>query len=152
MAGEEPECPVCYRPFNRCSRAPRRLTRCPCPHALCTRCLRELAAHCAAQAQGSAAVACPFCRAPAPLPPGGVTSLPLDLELWERLGAELKDEDEAEDGDKDKRERPLPKRSIWRAARKMLIKALSAPARSTRRPAIDHEELRDLALMNCYIM
>ncbi|XP_030043188.1 RING finger protein 227 [Microcaecilia unicolor] len=148
MEVEDSECPVCYRSFDRQSRAPRRLGRCLCPHALCTRCLQELAA------RWPAVVACPFCRAPAPLPAGGVTALPLDLGIWERLAAEKEEE---EDGgcDKDTTDRGksvASKRSFWKAARGLWRKALCAPARSTRRPAIDPKELRDLALMNCYIM
>nr|XP_033780950.1 RING finger protein 227 [Geotrypetes seraphini] len=150
MAGEERECPVCYRPFDRLSRAPRRLGRCPCPHALCTRCLQELAA------RGPAGVACPFCRAPVSLPAGGVIALPLDLGLWERLAtaAREEEEEEEEDGYKnpDREKSRASKRNLWKAARKLWRRALSAPARNPRRPVMDSKELRDLAMMTCYIM
>ncbi|KAM8999520.1 RING finger protein 227 [Sarcophilus harrisii] len=86
----ETDCGICYRPYNLQGRAPRRLpgtARQRCGHTLCTCCLRELAA----RGGGGAvvrlrrAVICPFCRASSPLPRGGVTQVPLDLDLWSLL-------------------------------------------------------------------
>uniref|UniRef100_A0A4X1V7U5 RING-type domain-containing protein n=1 Tax=Sus scrofa TaxID=9823 RepID=A0A4X1V7U5_PIG len=87
----ELDCNICYRPFNLGVRAPRRLpgtARARCGHTLCTACLRELAAR--GESGGAAArvvrlrrvVTCPFCRAPTPLPRGGVTEVALDQDLW----------------------------------------------------------------------
>ncbi|TFJ96664.1 MARVEL domain-containing protein 2 [Platysternon megacephalum] len=61
----ELECGICYLPYDRRARAPRRLgpahgawrRPAPCRHALCTACLCRLA-----RDQGWEAVTCPFCR------------------------------------------------------------------------------------------
>ncbi|XP_074167964.1 RING finger protein 227 isoform X2 [Sminthopsis crassicaudata] len=90
----EMDCGICYRPYNLQGRAPRRLpgtARQRCGHTLCTSCLRELAA----RGDGSCVAArvvrlrrmviCPFCRTSSLLPRGGVTQVPLDLDLWSLL-------------------------------------------------------------------
>ncbi|XP_063098646.1 RING finger protein 227 isoform X2 [Cavia porcellus] len=90
----ELDCNICYRPFNLGGRAPRRLpgtARARCGHTLCTACLSQLAAR--GEGSGAAArvvrlrrvVTCPFCRAPTPLPRGGVAEVALDAAVWSRL-------------------------------------------------------------------
>ncbi|XP_056673557.1 RING finger protein 227 [Monodelphis domestica] len=103
----ELDCGICYRPYDLQGRAPRRLpgtARQRCGHTLCTACLQELAA----RGDGSCAAArvvrlrriiiCPFCRAPSPVPRGGVTQVPLDPDLWSLLEKEREKEDTANSG------------------------------------------------------
>lgn len=155
----ELDCDICYRPFNLGARAPRRLpgtARARCGHRLCTACLRELAAR--GERGGAAArvvrlrraVTCPFCRAPTPLPRGGVTDIPVDPDLWSRLeekaradrepdeagspGREGGDADrEAEDEEEESDKGSGPRSAGWRAFRRLWDRMLS-PARRWRRP------------------
>ncbi|XP_058139555.1 RING finger protein 227 [Dasypus novemcinctus] len=155
----ELDCGICYRPFNLRDRAPRRLpgtARARCGHTLCTACLRELAAR--RDGSGAAArvvrlrrvVTCPFCRAPTPLPRGGVTEISLDADAWSRLeekarakggqeeaGSPAKeggDADREADGEEDGSDVGAEPRSAgWRALRRLWAQVL-APARRWRRP------------------
>ncbi|XP_032178224.1 RING finger protein 227 [Mustela erminea] len=168
----ELDCAICYRPFNLAGREPRRLpgtARARCGHTLCTACLRELAAR--GDGGGAAArvvrlrrvVTCPFCRAPTPLPRGGVVEVSVDPDLWSRLedraraerkpdeaggpvpgGGDAEDEDQREEG-------VLPRSSGWRALRRLVERVL-APARRWRRPLPSNvlycPEIKDLARMS----
>ncbi|KAK2111203.1 hypothetical protein P7K49_010949 [Saguinus oedipus] len=154
----ELDCNICYRPFNLGVRAPRRLpgtARARCGHTLCTACLSELAAR--GDGVGAAArvvrlrrvVTCPFCRAPTPLPRGGVTEIALDSDLWSRLekkaraecepdeaGNPAKESGDAEGEAEEERESekgPGPGSARWRALRRLWDRVL-APARRWRRP------------------
>lgn len=154
----ELDCDICYRPFNLGARAPRRLpgtARARCGHSLCTACLRELAAR--GDRSGAAArvvrfrrvVTCPFCRAPTPLPRGGVTEIPVHPDLWSRLEEKARAEREPDeagspgreggdaDGEADEEEESDkglgPRSAGWRAFRRLWDRLLS-PARRWRRP------------------
>ncbi|KAM8955770.1 RING finger protein 227 [Lycaon pictus] len=168
----ELDCSICYRPFNLAGRAPRRLpgtARARCGHTLCTACLRELAAR--GDGGGAAArvvrlrrvVTCPFCRAPTPLPRGGVTEVSVDRDLWSRLEASARAErkqdeaggpvpggGDAHDGDESEEEAG-PKTAGWRALRR-LWELVLAPARRWRRPLPSNvlycPEMKDLARMS----
>lgn len=172
----ELDCNICYRPFNLGGRAPRRLpgtARARCGHTLCTACLRELAAR--GDRSGAAArvvrlrrvVTCPFCRAPTPLPRGGVTEVAVDPDLWSRLEENARAErepDEAgspvrEGGDVDgeayheeeeSEKGSGPRSSGWRAFRRLWDRLL-APARRWRRPLPSNGEgpSREAAGIEC---
>ncbi|XP_042526811.1 RING finger protein 227 [Dipodomys spectabilis] len=175
----ELDCNICYRPFNLGSRAPRRLpgtARARCGHTLCTACLRELAAR--GDGGGAAArvvrlrrvVTCPFCRAPTPLPRGGVAEVALDSALWSRLEEKARAERERdgeaaspakESGDADGEadgveeeeeceEGAGPRGAGWRALRRLWGR-VSAPSRTWRRPLPSNvlycPEIKDIAHM-----
>ncbi|XP_012868576.1 PREDICTED: putative uncharacterized protein FLJ38447 [Dipodomys ordii] len=139
----ELDCNICYRPFNLGSRAPRRLPG-----------------------------TCPFCRAPTPLPRGGVAEVALDSALWSRLeekaraererdgeaanpakesgdadgeadGVEEEEEEECEEG-------AGPRGAGWRALRRLWGRVL-APSRTGRRPLPSNvlycPEIKDIAHM-----
>lgn len=147
----ELDCNICYRPFNLGDRAPRRLpgtARARCGHTLCTACLRELAAR--GDGGGVAArvvrlrrfVTCPFCRAPTPLPRGGVTEISVDPDLWSRLEAKVRRESheaggdanrEADDEEKESEKGAGPRSAGWRALRRLWAQVL-VPALGWRRP------------------
>lgn len=154
----ELDCDICYRPFNLGARAPRRLpgtARARCGHKLCTACLRELAAR--GDRSGAAArvvrfrrvVTCPFCRAPTPLPRGGVTEIPVDPDLWSRLeekaraeretdeagipGREGGDADREADEEEESDKGSGPRSAGWRAFRRLWDRLL-LPTRRWRRP------------------
>ncbi|XP_070249200.1 RING finger protein 227 [Myotis yumanensis] len=171
----ELDCDICYRPFNLGARAPRRLpgtARSRCGHSLCTACLRELAAR--GDRSGAAArvvrfrrvVTCPFCRAPTPLPRGGVTEIPVHPDLWSRLeekaraerepdeagspGREGGDADREADEEEESDKGSGPRSAGWRAFRRLWDRLLS-PARRWRRPLPSNvlycPEIKDLAHM-----
>lgn len=154
----ELDCSICYRPFNLGRRAPRRLpgtARARCGHTLCTACLRALAAR--GDGGGAAArvvrlrrvVTCPFCRAPSPLPRGGVADVAVDPDLWSRLEekaraegdpdeagsplSERGDADRETDDDREGEQEAGPQSAGWRALRRFWDK-VRAPARAGRRP------------------
>nr|XP_044987473.1 RING finger protein 227 [Jaculus jaculus] len=153
----ELDCAICFRPFDLGARAPRRLpgtARARCGHTLCTACLRELAARgdggraAARVVRLRRAVTCPFCRAPTPLPRGGVAEVALDPGLWPRLEEKARAEREGRearspgkdsgDGDPEDEEEPGeaaagPGGAGWRALRRLLGRLL-VPARRWRRP------------------
>ncbi|XP_057569870.1 RING finger protein 227 [Hippopotamus amphibius kiboko] len=155
----ELDCSICYRPFNLGDRAPRRLpgvARARCGHTLCTACLHELAAR--GDGGGAAArvvrlrrvVTCPFCRAPTPLPRGGVTEVAVDPDLWSRLEAKARAGREpngmggpareggdaarqAEDEEKESEAGAGPRSAGWRALRRLWAR-VREPVREWRRP------------------
>ncbi|XP_050789168.1 RING finger protein 227 [Gopherus flavomarginatus] len=171
----ELECGICYLPYDRQARAPRRLgpahgawrRPAPCRHTLCTACLCRLA-----RDQGWAAVTCPFCRTPTSLrvrSRGGEAETrrrssssssrrrlalpPVDPELWKRIGRPEGEEEEEEPGD------DVPEEAgqswLWRAL-KRLLRGGGGGRRSSareRQPISRYSpEMKDLALMTCYIM
>ncbi|KAB0361684.1 hypothetical protein FD754_005840 [Muntiacus muntjak] len=162
----ELDCNICYRPFNLGDRSPRRLpgtARARCGHTLCTACLRELAAR--GDGGGVAArvvrlrrlVTCPFCRAPTPLPRGGVTEISVDPDLWSRLEAKVRRESdeaggdanrEADDKKKESEKGAGPRSAGWRALRRLWAQVL-VPALGWRRPLPSNvlycPEVKDLA-------
>ncbi|XP_037000781.2 RING finger protein 227 [Artibeus jamaicensis] len=173
----EMDCNICYRPFNLRGRAPRRLpgtARARCGHTLCTACLQELVAR--GDRSGAAArvvrlrrvVTCPFCRAPTPLPRGGVTEVAVDPDLWSRLegkaradrepdeaGSLVREGGEAYRGEADDEEEESKKgsrsRSMgWLTVRRLWDRLL-APARRWRRPLPSNvlycPEIKDFAHM-----
>lgn len=171
----ELDCNICFRPYNLGARAPRRLpgtARARCGHTLCTACLRELAARgdgsrtAARVVRLRRAVTCPFCRAPSPLPRGGVTEIALDPVLWSRLeekaraeregdpmGSPAKDsgeDGEDDDGEAESEKGAGPPSAGWRALRRILDRVL-APARRLRRPLPSNvlycPEVKDIAHM-----
>ncbi|XP_078527768.1 RING finger protein 227 [Lissotriton helveticus] len=152
------DCPICFMRYDRSGRAPRCL---PCGHALCTRCLCEMLATCRQQRQKGGRVTCPFCRAPTQLDCGcrhsDVTSMPLDLGLWEKLGPDSLPGEEQEESPctvLDDTEVPSAgKWKPWRALKKLVRgRDNRTPARTTRRQGFGHDDMRDLALMTCYLI
>ncbi|KAF3813534.1 RING finger protein 227 [Mirounga leonina] len=168
----ELDCSICYRPFDLAGRAPRRLpgtARARCGHTLCTACLRELAAR--GDGGGAAArvvrlrrvLTCPFCRAPSPLPRGGVPEVAVDPDLWARLEERARAERRPEEaggaapggGDADdeegREEGAGPGSAGWRALRRLWERVL-APAQRWRRPLPSNvlycPEIKDLAHMS----
>ncbi|XP_054431570.1 RING finger protein 227 [Pteronotus mesoamericanus] len=172
----ELDCNICYRPFNLRGRAPRRLpgtARARCGHTLCTACLHELAAR--GDRSGAAArvvrlrriITCPFCRAPTPLPRGGVTEVAVDPDLWSRLEGKARAEREPDEAGSPVREGGAPDRKAddeeeesekgyrsrsagWRTVRRLWDRLL-APARRWRRPLPSNvlycPEIKDFAHM-----
>lgn len=162
----ELDCNICFRPYNLGARAPRRLpgtARARCGHTLCTACLRELAARgdgsrtAARVVRLRRAVTCPFCRAPSPLPRGGVTEIALDPDLWSQLEEKARAEREGDpmgspakesgedgedgDGEEESEKGAGPPSAGWRALRRILDRVL-APARRLRRPLPSNGEGR----------
>ncbi|XP_037743174.1 RING finger protein 227 [Chelonia mydas] len=175
-AAAELECGICYLPYDRGARAPRRLgpahgawrRPAPCRHALCTACLCRLA-----RDQSWEAVTCPFCRTPTSLRVRGrgwqagtrrrsrssssrhrLALPPVDPELWKRIGRreeEAGEEEEAVPGNDVPEEAGQSR--LWRALMKLLRGGGSRSSARERQPINPYcPEMKDLALMNCYIM
>ncbi|XP_038624845.1 RING finger protein 227 [Tachyglossus aculeatus] len=158
----ELDCGVCYRPYDLRGRAPRRAR---CGHALCTACLRQLAAR-----EGGAArllrlrraVPCPFCRAPSPLPRGGAARAPLDPDLWWRLEAKERErrrrEGGGDDDDDDDEDDDEARATPWTALRRALLRLwgkAAERARRRRRPlpsnVLYSPEVKDVAVVTGYV-
>ncbi|KAM6175263.1 RING finger protein 227 [Erethizon dorsatum] len=176
----ELDCNICYRPFNLGGRAPRRLpgtARARCGHTLCTSCLSELVAR--GEGSGTAArvvrlrrvITCPFCRAPTPLPRGGVAEVAVDTDLWSRLEEKARADREREEagspakesgdanGEADREQAcekgAWPRSAGWRALRRFWDRVL-LPARRWRRPLPSNvlycPEIKDIARMTQYTL
>ncbi|KAJ1080455.1 hypothetical protein NDU88_000654 [Pleurodeles waltl] len=112
------------------------------------------------QRGGQGHVTCPFCRAPTPLDSGcrrrDVGSMPLDLGLWETLDLDPLPGEEMEESPTlmDDTEPPAPvKWKPWRALKKLVRgREARTHARTTRRQGLGHDDMRDLALMTCYLI
>ncbi|XP_044857402.1 RING finger protein 227 [Mauremys mutica] len=172
-AAAELECGICCLPYDRQARAPRRLgpahgawrRPAPCRHTLCTACLCRLA-----RDQGWEAVTCPFCRTPTSLRVrrrGGEAGTwrrssscrrrrlalpPVDPELWKRIGRPEGAEEEEEPGDDVPEEAGQSR--LWRALKKFLSGGGGRRSSARERQPINPygPEMKDLALMTCYIM
>lgn len=70
----DPECPVCYLPYDNIFNTPRIL---PCAHTFCLECLARLCAF----LKESQSFQCPFCREAVPVPGGGVPKLPVNMAI-----------------------------------------------------------------------
>ncbi|XP_065757592.1 E3 ubiquitin-protein ligase RNF183 isoform X2 [Muntiacus reevesi] len=80
--GREPECPVCWNPFNNTFHTPKVLD---CCHSFCVECL----AHISLVAPARRRLLCPLCRHPTVLASGQpVTDLPTDTALLALLRLE----------------------------------------------------------------
>ncbi|XP_036914964.1 E3 ubiquitin-protein ligase RNF183 isoform X1 [Sturnira hondurensis] len=80
--GREPECPVCWNPFNNTFHTPKVLD---CCHSFCVECLAHLSLVTPAQRQ----LLCPLCRQPTVLASGQpVTDLPTDTAVLSLLRLE----------------------------------------------------------------
>ncbi|XP_043926842.1 RING finger protein 227-like [Protopterus annectens] len=84
----ELDCGICYLPYTRSNRPPRRLH---CGHSFCEECLRKLVW----TDNGQANLYCPLCRQLTNLRKGlpVVKALHLDMEMWWKIPLD-KDEDE----------------------------------------------------------
>ncbi|XP_075763376.1 RING finger protein 227 [Pelodiscus sinensis] len=166
-ADGKPECGICYLPYDRRARAPRRLgpahgawrRPAPCRHALCTACLCRLA-----RDQGWEEVTCPFCRTVTSLRVRGrrgegwkrrssngssrLALPPVDPELWERIAQrEEEEENEAMPGDDVPQE--AGRSRLWRALKKVLI----GGGTREQLPINPYDpEMKDFAFLPCYII
>uniref|UniRef100_W5M316 RING-type domain-containing protein n=1 Tax=Lepisosteus oculatus TaxID=7918 RepID=W5M316_LEPOC len=70
-----PECPICFAPYDNAFRTPLLLP--PCAHTFCLQCLAQMCLY----LKTFQSFQCPLCRAPVPLPLGGVPCLPPNMEV-----------------------------------------------------------------------
>nr|XP_006117440.1 RING finger protein 223-like [Pelodiscus sinensis] len=75
---QPPECPVCYSPYNSVFQRPLLL---PCAHTVCLECLARICLF----VRPAQAFPCPLCRAPVPVPDGGVPKLPPNTDIVAQL-------------------------------------------------------------------
>ncbi|KAB5579225.1 hypothetical protein PHYPO_G00192670 [Pangasianodon hypophthalmus] len=155
----ELECGICYRLFDTARRCPRQLG---CKHSFCESCLLTLAASRSQEPQSGPQIICAFCRHTTPLNEERVRdNLPVDEDILGRLEEEGVLEDSASDAEDEEEPRTetssqskqdsLPRTQrgrVWRSI-KRLYKKMKGP---DRRGCITDAEMRDLALMACYMM
>uniref|UniRef100_A0A3P9M1T5 E3 ubiquitin-protein ligase KEG n=1 Tax=Oryzias latipes TaxID=8090 RepID=A0A3P9M1T5_ORYLA len=158
----EIECGVCYRSFNAARCCPRELH---CKHSFCESCLRRLGRGLA----GRTVIDCPLCRHPTVLTgePGEAAvraQLRVDECALERLvAAGVLDQDQEEDEEEETeevKESPVEQRDVssgvergmLRRSWKKVWRAISGK-RSEQRvdDCMTSDELRNLALMSCYM-
>ncbi|XP_051945283.1 E3 ubiquitin-protein ligase-like [Xyrauchen texanus] len=152
----ETECGICYRTFNVGRRCPRQLI---CKHTFCESCLVTLAQ----SVEGpEPRLLCPLCRHSTPLSEARIKdNLPVDEDIFERLVSascleECTDDDEdTEEPDQDapsprKTDSPPPRSPSGRLMRSIrrLCKKLTGESRN----CMTDDDLRDLAMMSCYMM
>ncbi|XP_077480996.1 E3 ubiquitin-protein ligase RNF182 [Stigmatopora argus] len=75
---EELECKICYQRYNAHQRRPKLLD---CLHRVCGRCLQKILY----AADGAGLICCPFCRHQTHVGESGVSALPDDANLMNRL-------------------------------------------------------------------
>ncbi|XP_026852804.1 RING finger protein 227 [Electrophorus electricus] len=154
----ELECGICYQLYNVGRRCPRRLR---CQHSFCESCLLTLAHHTEDSDTGPRIV-CPFCRGATNLTEARLSdNFPVEEEILGRLltaGAleEKSCDDETGEGQKTETSSPcesggLPrskKGRLWKSMKSLYTKVTGR----SRESCITHTEMRDLALMSCYMM
>ncbi|XP_072542859.1 RING finger protein 227 [Salminus brasiliensis] len=161
LADMELECGICYRPYNSGRRCPRLLG---CKHRFCESCLLRQGASTrpAGESDSQPGIVCALCRHHTVLAEAGLReNLPVDEELLERLmaagtleGTASDDEDDEEpetetDGQSKEESLPRTRRGrMWRAVKKLCCKIRG----QDRRGCITDAEMRDLALMSCYMI
>ncbi|KAG7330325.1 hypothetical protein KOW79_006547 [Hemibagrus wyckioides] len=155
----ELECGICYRLFDTGRRCPRRLD---CKHSFCESCLLTLAACQSEPSQSGSRIICAFCRHTTLLNEEKLRdNLPVDEDILVRLevdGVLGETESDAEDDEEPRtetsshsKEDHLPtthRGRVWRSI-KRLYKKLKGP---NQRGCITDAEMRDLALMACYMV
>ncbi|XP_051567382.1 RING finger protein 227-like [Myxocyprinus asiaticus] len=153
----ETECGICYRTFSVGRRCPRQLS---CKHTFCESCLVTLAR---SAESPEPRIMCPLCRQSTPLSEATIKdNLPVDEDILERLvtAASLEgctdDEEDTEEPDQEassprKEDSPPPRSPGGRLMRSIrrLCKKITG---ESRRNCMTDEDLRDLAMMSCYIM
>ncbi|XP_062849373.1 E3 ubiquitin-protein ligase-like [Trichomycterus rosablanca] len=158
----ELECGICYRIYDVSRRCPRQLH---CKHSFCESCLLTLAADQAGRCDphSGSRIVCAFCRHTSSLTEDSMRdSFPVDEDILERLVAAGVLEESASDDDDDNEE-PKPETSrqceeetlprtrrgrLWRSIKRFCSKVKG----SNRQGCMTNAEMRDLALMACYMM
>ncbi|KAL7880399.1 hypothetical protein SRHO_G00026530 [Serrasalmus rhombeus] len=161
LAELELECGICYRPYNSGRRCPRLLG---CQHRFCQSCLlrQGSARRLPGESDTPPRIVCALCRHHTVLTEAGLKNdLPVDEEVLQRLIAEGALEGSASDDEDDEepesettsqnKQESLPRTRrgrVWRAMKKLCNKVRG----QDRRSCITDAEMRDLALMSCYMI
>ncbi|XP_059381442.1 E3 ubiquitin-protein ligase RNF182-like [Carassius carassius] len=154
----ETECGICYRIYNLGRRCPRQLS---CKHSFCESCLVTLWR---SAESPEPRLMCPLCRHSTSLAEDKIQeSLPVDEDIFERLVTAGCAEDYAED-DEDTEEPKQdtvipPKEDVSpspRSRKRRLMKCIRRLCQKftggERRNCMTDEDLKDLAMMSCYMM
>ncbi|KAK2860353.1 hypothetical protein Q7C36_004519 [Tachysurus vachellii] len=150
----ELECGICYRLFDTGRRCPLQLD---CKHCFCETCLLTLAACQSEPCQSR--IICAFCRHTTLLNEERLRdNLQVSEDIWARLEVDGVPEETAPEDDEEPRTETssqskdhtptTPRGRVWRSI-KRLYKKLKGP---NQRGCITDAEMRDLALMACYMM
>ncbi|XP_077083787.1 E3 ubiquitin-protein ligase RNF182 [Siphateles boraxobius] len=160
----ETECGICYRTYNVSRRCPRHLS---CKHSFCESCLLTLARS-AESLVTVPRIVCPLCRHSTSLSVERVQdNLPVDEDIFERITArnseECTDDDDDDDTDEPERDASSPakedaspppaptsrKGHLMKLIRRMCKRVTGD---RVRRNCLTNEDMRDLAMMSCYMM
>ncbi|KAG5852044.1 E3 ubiquitin-protein ligase-like [Anguilla rostrata] len=169
----ELECGICYRMYNTGRRSPRELS---CGHTFCERCLVTLCRPSTPQAiarPGDVAIVCPLCRCCSTVSgtEGVRMALRLDESVLGRIlaagvldrGSAEDTESEDEDNDAEKNGRvqgsTAPPRTrkgkLWRSMKRFCGRLTGNSNQDSRRGGSEYMtdgDIKDLALMSCYMM
>ncbi|KAL4631453.1 hypothetical protein GN956_G15055 [Arapaima gigas] len=156
----EVECSICYRPYNAGRRCPRKLR---CLHTFCESCLSTLAALGAGGEQPS--IACPLCRQCTPLQTEGALMQELRVDedvLGRMVAAGVCEDSDCEDGDLDSdsgktcKVEPRSRRGkLWKFLKHFCGRLTGTSGHSSHPSGTSRmtdEDLKDLALMSCYMI
>lgn len=160
----ETECGICYRTYNVSRRCPRHLS---CKHSFCESCLLTLARS-AETPVTVLRIVCPLCRHSTSLSAERVQdNLPVDEDIFERIvtarGSEecTDDDDDTEEPERDasipSKEDVSPPPPAPTSRKGHLMKCIRRMCKRVtgdrvRRNCLTNEDLRDLAMMSCYMM
>ncbi|KAJ8338179.1 hypothetical protein SKAU_G00371450 [Synaphobranchus kaupii] len=167
------ECGICYRVYNTGRRCPRELI---CGHTFCERCLVTLSRSSTPQTAarpGDVAIVCPLCRCSSSVPctEGVRLALRLDESVLGRIiaagvldsGSAEDTESEDEDNEDVEKNRgahgsaaPRTKKGrLWRSMKRFCGRLAGNSNQDSRRGGTEcmtDGDIRDLALMSCYMM
>ncbi|XP_043101225.1 E3 ubiquitin-protein ligase-like [Puntigrus tetrazona] len=154
----ETECGICYRTYNLGRRCPRQLG---CKHTFCENCLVTLWR---SAESPEPRIVCPLCRHSTPMSEARIQeTLPVDEDIFERVVSAgcaeecAEDDEDAEEPEGDAAVTPKedvapPPRSRKRRLMKCFSRLGPLFTGNVRRNCMTDDDLRDLAMMSCYMM
>ncbi|XP_010886119.1 RING finger protein 227 [Esox lucius] len=161
----EIECGICYRSYNTGRRCPRELQ---CKHSFCERCLITLSRPSEVESakeysRQDKTIVCPLCRYPTSVSGKLRTALRVDESVLEQLvvsGEERMTDDDDEYEEETSHETSTEERDSssgsrsgrFRRSLRRVWGKLTGNRPQRRAGCLTDEEVRDLAMMSCYII
>ncbi|XP_048885515.1 E3 ubiquitin-protein ligase-like [Brienomyrus brachyistius] len=159
----ELECGICYQSYNTGRRLPRELG---CRHTFCESCLSAIVRQSACPAE-ACTIICPLCRHSTPIPASGDLRQALRVDeglLGQTLEAGFLEDESDSDGKPEPdlfspnpASDPAPrtrKGKMWRSLRRICGRFVTDTRHTSehRHKYMTNEEMKDIALMSCYMI